>query len=239
VAERDTAPAAGDRMLRRLAHEADRLVVDGALPHEVDRVLVEFGFPMGPFARADLAGLDADWRLRQARGETAAIADRLCAMGRFGRTTGAGYYRYDAEGRATPDPEIDKLFVDVAARLGLTRRPIAGAEIRKRLLYPLVNEGARILEEQVAVRASDIDVLWGRDHGWPIYRGGPLFWADFDQGLAAVRDRLLEYGRTLGDRRWTPAALLSDLAERGETFTGYHPTMTYAGLYGPPKGGAA
>ncbi len=160
------------------------------------------------------------------------MADRLCEMGRFGQKTGAGYYAYGADGRATPDPEVEKIIVDVSTRLGITRRPIPDAEIRERLLYPMVNEGAKILEERIAIRASDIDVIWVHGYGWPIYRGGPMFWADFDQGLTALRDRILEYGMTLGGEHWKPAALLSQLADQGKTFTGYRPTMTYEGLYG-------
>jgi 3-hydroxyacyl-CoA dehydrogenase len=188
---------------------------------------------MGPFAMGDLAGLDVGWRIRKGRGETSAVADRLCELGRFGQKTGAGYYTYGADRAATPDPEVEKIIVEVASQLGIIRRPIPDAEIRERLLYPMVNEGARILEERIAIRASDIDVIWVYGYGWPVYRGGPMLWADLDQGLAAVRDRMLEYEKTLGGEHWKPAALLSRLADEGKTFTGYHPTFTYEGLYGP------
>ena len=122
----------------------------------------------------------------------------------------------------------------MSTRLGIARRPISEVEIRERLLYPMVNEGARILEEEIAIRASDIDVIWVYGYGWPVYRGGPMFWADFDQGLAALRDRMLEYGKKLGGEHWRLAALLRQLADQGKTFTGYRPTMTYEGVYGPP-----
>jgi 3-hydroxyacyl-CoA dehydrogenase len=223
----------GNRMLHQRGKEAEKLILEGAVPHQVDRVLYDFGFPMGPFAMGDLAGLDVGWRIRKGRGEQAVVADRLCELGRFGQKTGAGYYTYGADRKATPDPAVEKIIVDVSTELGITRRPIADAEIRERLLYPMVNEGAKILEEKIAIRASDIDVIWVYGYGWPVYRGGPMFWADIDQGLAAVRDRMLEYGKKVGGEHWKPAALLSQLADQGKTFTGYRPTMTYEALYGP------
>ncbi len=223
----------GNRMLHLRGTEAERLLLEGALPHEVDRMLYDFGFPMGPFAMGDLAGLDVGWHIRKGRGETSAVADRLCELGRFGQKTGAGYYRYDTDRRPAPDPEVEKIIVDVSAARGITRRSIPESEIRERLLYPMVNEGARILEEGIAIRASDVDVIWVHGYGWPAHRGGPMFWADFDQGLRAIRDRMREYGRTLGGEHWRPARLLLELADQGRTFTGYHPTMTYKGLYGP------
>jgi 3-hydroxyacyl-CoA dehydrogenase len=126
---------------------------------------------MGPLAVSDLAGLDVGWRIRQGRGEQAIVADRLCEMGRFGQKTGAGIYKYGADRTPTPDPDVEKLIVDLATQRGIPRRLISDEEILQRLLYPMVNEGARILQEKIAIRASDIDVIWVHDYGWPAYRG--------------------------------------------------------------------
>jgi 3-hydroxyacyl-CoA dehydrogenase len=207
----------GNRMLHRRGAEAERLILEGALPQQVDRVLYDFGFPMGPFAMGDLAGLDVGWRVRKGRGERAAVADRLCELGRFGQKTGAGYYRYQGDRTPRPDPEVEKIIVQVSTELGITRQPIPDAEILERLLYPMVNEGARILEERVAIRASDIDVIWVYGYGWPVYRGGPMFWAD-TVGPAAIRDRMLELGQRTGRDVWTPAPLLEHLAREGRRF---------------------
>jgi 3-hydroxyacyl-CoA dehydrogenase len=204
-------------MLHQRGEEAERLLLEGALPHEVDRVLYDFGFPMGPFAMSDLAGLDVGWRIRKGRGETAAVADRLCELGRFGQKTGAGFYRYAGDRTPRPDPDVEKIIVEASAARGLTRRPIPDEEILQRLLYPMVNEGARILEEGIAIRASDIDVVWVYGYGWPVYRGGPMFWAD-SIGLAAVRDRMLEFRRQTGREAWTPAPRLERLAAQGRGF---------------------
>src|SRR5262249_33783667 len=135
----------------------------------------DFGFPMGPFAMGDLVGLDVGWRDRQGQSEQSAIADRLCALGRFGQKTGTGYYTYGADHIATPDPEVERLIVAGSHRRGITRRSISDEEILQRLLYPMVNEGAKILEEQIVMRASDIDVIAVYGYGWPVYRGGPMF----------------------------------------------------------------
>ncbi len=222
----------GNRMLFQRDKEAERLLLEGALPHEVDRVLCDFGLPMGPFAAGDLAGLDVGWRIRKERGEGSPVADRLCERGRFGQKTGAGYYRYLAGRTPTPDPEVEKIIVDVSAQLGIARRSISDEEIRERLLYPVVNEGARILEEKIAIRASDIDVIWAYGCGWPLYRGGPMFWADFAIGLTALRDRMIEYHEKLGGDHWKPAELLTQLADQGKTFTGYVSTLNREAIYG-------
>ena len=151
----------------------------GRAPHQVDQVLTDFGFPMGPFAMGDLAGLDVGWRIRKGRGVKSPVADRICELGRFGQKTGAGYFKYEKGDRTPiPDPEVEKIIVDVATSMGITRRPISDEEILQRLLYPMVNEGAKILDEKIAIRASDIDVIWVYGYGWPVYRGGPMFWAD-------------------------------------------------------------
>jgi len=207
----------GNRMLHQRGKESERLILEGALPQQVDRVLYDFGFPMGPFAMSDLAGLDVGWRIRKGRGEKALVADRLCELERFGQKTGAGYYRYEGDRTPRPDPAVEKIIVDVSTELGITRRPIADEEILQRLLYPMVNEGAKILEERLAIRASDIDVIWVYGYGWPVYRGGPMFWAD-SIGLREVRDRMLEFGRRTGSDFWKPAPLLERLADAGKGF---------------------
>jgi 3-hydroxyacyl-CoA dehydrogenase len=209
----------GNRMLHQRGLQAEKLILEGAAPHQVDRVLTDFGFPMGPFAMSDLAGLDVGWRIRKGRGVKAPVADRICELGRFGQKTGAGYFKYEKGDRTpVPDLEVEKIIVDVATSMGVTRRAISDEEILQRLLYPMVNEGAKILDEKVAIRASDIDVIWVYGYGWPVYRGGPMFWAD-SIGLRALRDRLLEFKRQSGDAFWTPAPLLDRLATEGQSFT--------------------
>ena len=210
----------GNRMLHQRGLQAEKLILEGAPPHQVDKVLTDFGFPMGPFAMSDLAGLDVGWRIRKGRGVTSAVADRICELGRFGQKTGAGYFRYDkGERTPIPDPVVEQIIADVAKDQGIARRQIGVEEIQQRLLYPMVNEGAKILEEKIAIRASDIDVIWVYGYGWPIYRGGPMFWAD-SIGLKAVRDQMLAYKKQTGDDFWTPAPLLDRLAEAGKGFLG-------------------
>jgi 3-hydroxyacyl-CoA dehydrogenase len=209
----------GNRMLHQRGLQAEKLILEGAAPHQVDRVLTEFGFPMGPFAMSDLAGLDVGWRIRKGRGVKAPVADAICELGRFGQKTGAGYFKYEKGDRTpVPDLEVEKIIVDVATSMGITRRAISDEEILQRLLYPMVNEGAKILDEKIAIRASDIDVIWVYGYGWPVYRGGPMFWAD-SIGLRALRDRLLEFKQQSGDAFWTPAPLLDRLATEGKGFT--------------------
>jgi 3-hydroxyacyl-CoA dehydrogenase len=208
----------GNRMLHQRGAQAEKLILEGALPHQVDKVLTDFGFPMGPFAMSDMAGLDVGWRIRKGRGMKSAVADRICELGRFGQKTGAGYYRYEGGDRTPiPDNEVEKIIVDVATTMGITRRPITDEEILQRLLYPMVNEGAKILDEKIAIRASDIDVIWVYGYGWPVYRGGPMFWAD-QIGLRALRDRMLEFKKASGDEFWTPSPLLDRLANEGKGF---------------------
>jgi 3-hydroxyacyl-CoA dehydrogenase len=207
----------GNRMLHQRSKEAERLILEGALPQQVDRVLYDFGFPMGPFAMGDLAGLDVGWRIRKGRGERALVADQLCELGRFGQKTGAGFYRYEGDRTPRPDPAVEKIIVDVSTAHGITRRPISDEEILERLLYPMVNEGAKILEEKIAARPSDIDVIWVYGYGWPVYRGGPMFWAD-SVGLRKIRDRILEFGRRAERDFWRPSALLDRLADQDRGF---------------------
>ncbi|MEA2930683.1 MAG: 3-hydroxyacyl-CoA dehydrogenase [Hyphomicrobiales bacterium] len=209
----------GNRMLSARGIEAEKLLLEGALPQDVDGALTEFGFPMGPFAMGDLAGIDVGWRSRKERGVRNEIADTLAEAGRFGQKTGKGFYLY--EGRsARPDPEVEKLIVDASVRLGVKRRLISKEEIIERLIYPMVNEGARILEEGIAARSGDIDVVWLYGYGFPAWRGGPMHWAD-TVGLAKIRDRLRQLAKDSGDKRHEPAALLNKLADEGGTFAGY------------------
>jgi 3-hydroxyacyl-CoA dehydrogenase len=207
----------GNRMLRARAIEAERLLLEGALPQQVDGALTEFGFPMGPFAMGDLAGLDVGWRARKAQGVRAEIADALCEAGRFGQKTGKGFYRYEGSRTPQPDPEVEKLILDTSKRLQIERRSIGNEEIIERLIFPMINEGAHILDEGIAQRASDIDVIWVYGYGWPVWRGGPMFYAD-QIGLSHVRDRLKHYAQISNDKRLQPAPLLDRLADSGATF---------------------
>jgi 3-hydroxyacyl-CoA dehydrogenase len=208
----------GNRMLRARSIEAERLLLEGVMPHEVDGALTEFGFPMGPFAMSDLAGLDVGWRMRKAQGLKAEVADALCEQGRFGQKTGKGFYVYEAGSRSgRPDPEVEQIIVAASKRLGVTRRPIDRKEIVERLIFPMINEGARILEEGIAQRPGDIDVIWIYGYGFPIWRGGPMFYAD-TVGLPYIRDRLAALAKATGDKRHEPSLLLAKLAAGNSTF---------------------
>ena len=211
----------GNRMLARRSTQAELLLLEGASPQEVDKAMTDFGFRMGPFATGDLAGLDIGWRLRKARGLRAPIADALCEAGRLGQKAGRGYYLYGADGRTpTFDPEVDALIARIAAERGIARHKIAAAEIIERLLYPMINEGARILAEGVAARPGDIDVIWLNGYGWPAARGGPMFHAD-RVGLGRVAARLGEFALAGGDESLQPAPLLVELARSGGTFASF------------------
>jgi len=208
----------GNRMLSARGREAERLLLEGAAPQEVDRALTDFGFPMGPFAMGDLAGLDVGYRARRQRGLDWPIADAIVEAGRLGQKSGAGWYRYETGSRTPlPDPATDAIIATVAQRLGATRRPVDREEILARLLYPMINEGARILEEGIALRPGDIDVVWVYGYGWPSYRGGPMFYAD-QIGLAAIRDQLASFARRFDEKALEPAPLLRRLAETGGSF---------------------
>jgi 3-hydroxyacyl-CoA dehydrogenase len=208
----------GNRMLAARGKQAEKFLFEGALPQQVDAVLTKFGMPMGPFAMGDLAGLDIGWRSRKDRGIKSEIADAICEAGRFGQKTGKGYYKYEAGSRSPlPDPEIEKLIEETTAKLGLKRRAISDDEILERLMYPMINEGARILEEKIAARPSDIDVVWLYGYGWPIYRGGPMFYAD-SVGLKHIADRLSFYAKQTNDPSLEPTPLLKRLADEGKTF---------------------
>ena len=208
----------GNRMLSRRTEAAERLLLDGASPAEVDGALTRFGFRMGPFAMADLAGLDIGWRIRKAFGKPAAIADALCEAGRFGQKAGRGYFVYDGR-TASPDPAVDAIIAGESERRGIARRSIPEAEIIERLIYPMINEGARILEEGIADRPGDIDAIWLHGYNWPAWRGGPMFYADLI-GLARVRDRLAASAEATGDAALRPAPRLVALADAKEGFAG-------------------
>ncbi len=208
----------GNRMLAARSKQSEKFLFEGALPQQVDAVVTKFGMPMGPFAMGDLAGLDIGWRSRKDRGIKSETADALCEAGRFGQKTGKGYYKYEAGSRSPlPDPDVEKLIDETLAKLGLKRREISDDEILERMVYPMINEGARILEEKIAARPSDIDVVWLYGYGWPIYRGGPMFYAD-QVGLKKVADRLSFYAKQTNDPSLEPAPLLKRLADEGKTF---------------------
>ena len=206
----------GNRILFARQTQAQQLALEGAPPHQVDRVLYEFGFPMGAFQMSDLAGLDIGWNAETSRGKT--IRDRLCEAGRRGQKTGAGYYDYDDNRKPTPAPLVAELYTEFAARAGIIQRDIADQEILERCLLPMINEGAKILEEGIAIRASDIDVVYVYGYGWPVYRGGPMYYAN-SLGLDTVLARLRHYWQQSGDDFWRPSRLLVELAEKGGRFS--------------------
>ena len=208
----------GNRMLSPRQTQAERLLLEGALPRDVDAAAVEFGFPMGPFAMGDLAGLDVGWRIRRALGLRAEIADTLCEQGHFGQKTGKGFYVYEQGSRAgVPNPDVEALIAAASSRLGFKRRPIERQEIIERLVFPMINEGAKILEEGIAARSGDIDVIWIYGYGWPVWRGGPMFYGD-QVGVRYIRDQLAHYAAVSGDTSLQPAAYLSKLADEGRGF---------------------
>ncbi|MBN8961105.1 MAG: enoyl-CoA hydratase/isomerase family protein [Rhizobiales bacterium] len=208
----------GNRMLAQRGKQGEKLLYDGGLPQQIDGVVTKFGLPMGPFSMGDLAGLDIGWRSRQDRGIKSPIGDALYEAGRHGQKTGKGYYKYEQGSRAPlPDPEVEKMLEEVRAKLGVKGRNISDEEILERMIYPMINEGARILEEGIASRPSDIDVIWLYGYGWPIYRGGPMFYAD-QVGLKHIADRLSYYAKETNDPSLEPAPLLKKLAAEGKTF---------------------
>jgi 3-hydroxyacyl-CoA dehydrogenase len=213
----------GNRMFGPYRREAQFLVEEGAGIEAVDKALVDFGNAMGPLAVGDLAGLDVGWRIRkeyrhlELPGIRQPFAeDRLCELGRFGQKTGAGWYKYDDQRRASPDPAVDELIRKWVAEAGIVQRKISAEEITDRCIYALVNEGARILEEGYALRASDIDIIYLNGYGFPAHRGGPMWYAD-TVGLKKVVERVSEFHRQHGET-WRPAPLLKRLAEQGKTF---------------------
>jgi 3-hydroxyacyl-CoA dehydrogenase len=216
----------GNRMVEQYIRQAGFLLDEGALPQQVDQAIEKFGFAMGPFRMGDLAGNDIGWYIRKRRAvempEVAysKTADLLCEQGRFGQKTGAGWYDYQA-GDRTPHPSqsVDDMIVRHSKDLGIARREISDQEIVERLVYSLVNEGAKILDEGIALRASDIDMVYLSGYGFPLYRGGPMFYAD-TVGLANVLAAIEKYTRGYHGEAWTPAALLQRLAAEGRGFNG-------------------
>jgi 3-hydroxyacyl-CoA dehydrogenase len=204
----------GNRMLSERQREAGKLILEGAMPWDVDRVLYDFGLPMGPFAMSDLAGLDIGWSKDKTSSST--IREILCEQDRRGQKTGAGFYDYDENRNAKPSPVVEKIVLDFAAARGIERRTISDQEILERCLFPMVNEGAKILEEGKAQRASDIDIVWINGYGWPVYTGGPMFWAD-TVGLDKVLAAMKAYQASMGDE-FKPAALLEKLVAEGRGF---------------------
>ncbi len=213
----------GNRMFGPYRREAQFLVEEGAAVVAVDKALADFGMAMGPLATGDLAGLDVGWRIRKEYRHLEKpgirqpfLEDNLCELGRFGQKTGAGWYKYDEQRRAMPDPVVDELIHKWVTEAGIRQREISAAEIVDRCLYALVNEGARILEEGFALRASDIDIIYLNGYGFPAFRGGPMWYAD-TVGLKQVYARISEFHRQHGEI-WQPAPLLARLAEQGKTF---------------------
>jgi 3-hydroxyacyl-CoA dehydrogenase len=205
----------GNRMLMPRQVEATKLLLEGATPEQIDKVHVEFGMPMGPFQMADLAGVDIGWHRDPNRIEN--IRDALCAIDRWGQKKGAGFYDYDEKRRPTPSPVVQQIIQDFAKKQGVERRQISDEEIVERTLYTMVNEGAKILEEGMAQRASDIDVVWVYGYGWPVYRGGPMAWADA-VGLQNIVEGLKRQEERMGSD-FGFSKLLLDKAEAGEKFT--------------------
>ncbi len=206
----------GNRILFARGIESNQLVLEGATPWQVDDVLYDFGFPMGPFAMSDLAGLDIGWQRETSTSST--IREVLCERGRLGQKSGSGYYVYNPETRAkSPDPEVEALVLDFSEKAGIERREVTNEEILERCLYPMVNEGAKILEEGIAIRPSDIDVVWVNGYGWPVYRGGPMFWAD-SVGLSEIVARMDALKEKNGGDHWEVTPLLRGLADEGKGF---------------------
>ncbi len=214
----------GNRILYQYRREALFLLEEGALPQQIDKALTDFGFAMGPFAMNDLAGLDIGWRVRKAQGRpegerySGTVPDRLCEQGHFGQKTGQGFYKYEAGSRVPkPYPELEQLVLQVSAELGITRRAISDEEIVQRCTYPMINEGCKILEEGIALRASDIDVIWINGYGFPAYRGGPMCYGELT-GLSKVYQVIARFQQQHG-ALWQPSPLLERLAKSGGSFS--------------------
>ena len=211
----------GNRILHQRGREAIALVDEGASPQQVNKVFTDFGFPMGQFAMGDLAGIDVGWRIREERrkaGDPDAQApnwiDRLAEQGRYGQKTGAGVYRYEPGSRAPlPDPEVEALISAYRAEKGFSARDVTDQEILERCLYVMVNEGAKILEEGVAARALDIDIVWIYGYGFPSFRGGPMFWGE-QVGLQTVCERIRHYHAKVGGKQWELSPLSGKTRKR-------------------------
>jgi 3-hydroxyacyl-CoA dehydrogenase len=217
-----------NRMLAYYMREAYLLLEEGASVSQIDKALTDFGYPVGPFGMQDIAGIDVGWRIRQylksvgktrAEGPQSAVPDRMYEMGRYGQKTGAGWYRYEPGSRTRiPDPVVEEVAAEEAAKRGVTRRAIADDEIIARIMTALANEGARVLQEGYAIRASDIDVVYVHGFGFPRHRGGPMFYAD-TVGLKTVLDRVKAYRQQFGEY-WQASPLLEQLATEGRSFHG-------------------
>jgi 3-hydroxyacyl-CoA dehydrogenase len=219
----------GNRMLARYGAAAHDLIMAGALPQQIDAALQEFGMAMGPFRVGDLAGLDIGWALRKRRSaefpdrDFSTVADVLCEAGRFGQKTGAGWYRYEPGSRhPVPDPKVTAIIEEYRRKKGVTPRTVGAQEIVERCIYALINEGARIIEDRIAQRSSDIDLVYLNGYGFPAYRGGPMFYAD-TVGLHEIARALERIAAQPGGDAafWTPAPLLARLAHQGQTFSAY------------------
>jgi len=214
----------GNRMLNAYSQQLGFLLEAGALPQQIDKALEKFGFAMGPFRVSDLAGNDIGWAIRKRQYlehpelPKSPIADRICELGRFGQKTAAGWYDYKPGDRtAIPSDVVTKIVLEESARLGLTRRKISDEEIVERALYPMINEGARILEEGIALRASDIDVVYIAGYGFPDFRGGPMFYAD-TVGLPNILRTMRGFAKGYQPDAWKPAPLLKKLASENRSF---------------------
>ena len=206
---------AGNRMFAQRKRESEMLLLEGAPADQIDRVIFDFGFPMGPFVLSDLIGLDIGWS--EETSSSSSVRDILCESGRRGLKNGSGFYKYEAGSRVPiPDPEVTQMINDFAAKQGYEKRVVADDEIVQRCIYALINEGAKILEEGIAVRPSDLDIIWINGYGWPVYLGGPMFYADLiglDKVLATIKEFEVKFGEV-----WKPAALIEKLVSEGKGF---------------------
>jgi len=214
----------GNRMLHQRTRESAYLVEEGASPEQVDKVLFDFGFPMGAFTMADMAGLDVGYKVREERRKAGKVEkrdsvwiDKIVELGRHGQKTNAGVYKYEDGRTPIPDPIVKALIAECAKEAGIEQRDISDQEILERCLYPMINEGAKILEEGIAARPLDIDIIWINGYGFPGYKGGPMFWAD-QIGLQNIVDAYAKYAKQFGDHYWQPAPLLAKLAKEGKGF---------------------
>ncbi len=214
----------GNRMLHQRTRESAYLVEEGASPEQVDKVLFDFGFPMGAFTMADMAGLDVGYKVREERRKAGKIEkrdsvwiDKIVELGRHGQKTNAGVYKYEDGRTPIPDPIVTALIAECAKEAGIEQRDISDQEILERCLFPMINEGALILEEGIAARPLDIDIIWINGYGFPGYKGGPMFWAD-QIGLQNIVDAYAKYAKQCGDHYWQPAPLLAKLAKEGKGF---------------------